>query len=86
MKVTLSKPKGSQIHVSQAVPRSRCGLFSFVNLANFVLDISNIAYNIVLDESPSSLKWKLDGNADDNQVHVSQVKTQLNFKSQMIFV
>ena len=28
----------------------------------------------------SSLKWKLDGNADDNQVHVSQVRTQPFFQ------
>ena len=31
MKVTMSKPKGSQIHVSQAVPRSRYLLFSFLD-------------------------------------------------------
>ena len=31
MKVKMSKPKGSQIHVSQAVPRSRYVLFSSVN-------------------------------------------------------
>ena len=31
----------------------------------------------LFDQLLSSLKWQLDGNADDNQVHVSQVKAQL---------